>query len=152
MEAQPIDDEQMTQGPELDPPEAAKAIAAEVIASGGSYSEAAEEARRSKRTIVRWMADPAFARLVADMRFERVSELTGRLSEMTTLAVHVLSNALLDENAGVRLRAAHLTLEWSVRLHRVTDHDARLLEVERRQGIRPSTEVDETEASGGASS
>ncbi len=120
-----------------------KPIAAAVLATGGSYTEAGTASGRTKRTIVRWMADPAFARLVADLRAERVSEVTGRLAELAPRAVQVLASSLDDEDPGVRLRAAHLALDWSVRLRRATDLDARILEVERRQGIR----VDDADAS-----
>lgn len=119
-----------------------KAVAAAMIAAGGSYTEAGTAAGRTKRTMVRWMADPAFARLVADLRSERVSEVTGRLAELAPRAVQVLANSLDDEDPAVRLRAAHLALDWSVRLRRATDLDARILEVERRQGIRPSDDAD----------
>jgi hypothetical protein len=46
-----------------------------------------------------------------------------------------------DDDPSVRLRAAHLTLDWSMRLRRATDLEARVLEIERRQGIR-SDEAD----------
>jgi hypothetical protein len=123
--------------------EAAKAVAAAVIAAGGSYSEAAQAAGRSKRTIVRWMADPAFARQVADLRAERLSEVAGRLAEMAPRAVDVLADALEDEKAWVRLRAATDVLSWSIRLRRAADLEARMLEVERRQGIRPASDTDD---------
>jgi len=126
-----------------DPIEDAKAIAAEVIAIGGTYRNAADIVGRSKRTIVRWMADPVFARKVADLRAERLSEVTGRLAEMAPRAVDVLSDALEDEKAWVRLRAATDVLSWSMRLRRAADLEIRMLEVERRQGIRPAADPDE---------
>lgn len=120
----------------------AKAAAAAVIASGGSYREAGEVAGRSKRTIVRWSADPAFARLVADLRAERLSEVTGRLAEMAPRAVDVLCEAMEDDKAWVRLRAAGDVLSWSMRLRRAADLETRLVEVERRQGVRPTDDID----------
>lgn len=127
--------------------EDAKAVAAEVIAIGGSYRNAGDIVGRSKRTIVRWMADPVFARKVADLRAERLSEVTGRLAEMAPRAVDVLSDALEDEKAWVRLRAATDVLSWSMRLRRAADLEIRLVEVERRQGVRPAAEVDEGDES-----
>lgn len=120
----------------------AKAAAAAVIAAGGSYRDGGEVAGRSKRTIVRWMADPAFARMVGDLRAERLSEVTGRLAEMAPRAVDVLCEALEDEKAWVRLRAASDVLSWSMRLRRAADLEARLVEVERRQGVRPTDDLD----------
>lgn len=111
-------------------------IAAAALAAGRSYAETAAEAGRSKRTIVRWMAEPDFARTVADLRTERVSVVTGRLADLAPSAVDVLTEALTSEDPGVRLRAAHLTLDWSMKLRRATDLEARILEIEHRQGIR----------------
>jgi hypothetical protein len=125
------------------PFDGAKAIAAAVIAAGGSFTEAGTASGRTKRTMVRWMADPAFARYVADLRAERVSEVTGLLAELAPRAVQVMADSLSDEDPSVRLRAAHLALDWSVRLRRATDLDARILEVERRQGIRSDTAADD---------
>jgi len=121
--------------------DSSRSLAAVVLAAGGSYEEAGAEARRSKRTIVRWMAEPAFARLVADLRAERLSVVTGRLAGSAPRAVDVLTQAMGDDDPSVRLRAAHLTLDWSMRLRRATDLEARVLEIERRQGIR-SDEAD----------
>jgi hypothetical protein len=127
--------------------EDAKATAAAVIAAGGSYTEAGAVSGRSKRTIVRWMADAAFARHVADLRAERLSEVAGRLAECSPRAVDVMVEALEDDHAMVRLRAASDVLSWSIRTRRVADLEARMLEVERRQGIRPGPD-DDTEADG----
>ena len=111
--------------------------AAEVIASGGSYTDAGEACGRSKRTIIRWMSDPDFARLVADLRAERLSEVAGRLAELAPRAVQVLADAMDSELPAERLRGAQLALEWSIRLRRAADLEVRMLEVERRQGLRP---------------
>lgn len=135
-------------GPEEpDPAATAKAIAAEVLAAGGSYTDAGEASGRSKRTIVRWMADAAFARHVADLRAERLSEVAGRLAQMAPRAVDVLADALEDDNTLIRLRAATDVLSWSIRLRRAADLEARMLEVERRQGIRSGPD-DDTEPDG----
>lgn len=112
-------------------------LAAEVLATGGSYTAAGEACGRSKRTIIRWMADADFARLVADLRAERLSEVAGRLAELAPRAVDVLAEAMNSEHAAERLRGAQLALEWSIRLRRAADLEARMLEVERRQGLRP---------------
>ncbi len=76
-----------------------------------------------------------------------MSEVAGRLAEWAPRAVDVLVEALEDDNAMVRLRAASDVLSWSIRTRRVADLEARMLEVERRQGIRPGPDED-TEADG----
>lgn len=121
---------------EPDPLEGSKAIAATVIAAGGSYTDAGAASGRTKRTIVRWAADPVFARRVSDLRQERLSEVTGRLTEMAPRAIDVWIEGLDHEKDWVRLRAADAILEWTLRLRRAADLEVRMLEVERRQGIR----------------
>lgn len=128
-----------------DPIEEAKAVAAEVIAIGGTYRNAGDIVGRTKRTIVRWMADPVFARKVADLRAERLSEVTGRLAELAPRAVDVLADALEDEKAWVRLRGSTDVLSWLMRTRRASDLEIRLLEVERRQGIRPAADIDDAD-------
>ena len=114
----------------------AKVVAAAVIAAGGSYTLAGDAAGKSKRTIVRWAADPAFARLVSDLRAERLSEVTGRLGETMPRALDTLIECLDAESPFARIRAATAILEWTLRYRRASDLEARMLEVERRQGIR----------------
>lgn len=131
----------------LDQLEGAKAIAASVIAAGGSYSFAGEEAHKSKRTIVRWAAEPEFARLVADLRAERLSEVTGRLGELAPRALDTIVECLDEESPFARLKAATTILEWTLRLRRASDLEARLSQIEHRQGIRvadPDAESNET--------
>ncbi len=120
------------------------AIAREVVraalAEGLSYSEAAALGRVSKRTVVRWMAEPAFGREVADLRSEHLSEVTGQLGGLAVTAVAVLRDGLDCERPADRLRAAQLCLDWASRLRRDVDVEGRLLELERRQGLRPVDE------------
>ena len=132
-------------GHEPEPPDAvdeAKVLAAAVVAAGGSYAQAGDAAGKSKRTIVRWAADPAFARLVSDLRAERLSEVTGRLGETMPRALDTLIDCLDAESPFARIRAATAILEWTLRYRRASDLEARMLEVERRQGIRTASDAD----------
>ena len=115
---------------------AAKLAAAQVIANGGRYADAGEVVSRDKRTVARWMADPAFARLVGDLRAERLAEITGQMTELAPQAVAVIREALQSDNPPTQLRAAQLALEWTLRLRRAGDLEVRVLEIERAQGIR----------------
>lgn len=125
---------------EADVLEGARAAAAAVIAAGGSYREAAEVSGRSKRTIVRWAADPEFARAVGELRSERLSELTGRLGELVPRALDTIVECLDEESPFARLKAASTILEWTLRMRRASDLEVRIAEVERRQGVGAEVE------------
>ncbi len=118
----------------------AREVVRAALAEGLSYSEAAAMGGVSKRTVVRWMADAAFGREVADLRSEHLSEVTGQLGGLAVTAVSVLRDGLDSERPADQLRAAQLILDWSARLRRDVDVEGRLLELERRQGLRPMDE------------
>jgi len=115
----------------------ARDVVRAALAEGSSYSEAAAMGGVSKRSVVRWMREPVFGREVADLRSEHLSEVTGQLGGLAVAAVAVLREGFDSERDADRLRAAQLTLEWGARLRRDVDVEGRLLELERRQGLRP---------------
>ena len=123
----------------------AREVVRAALAEGLSYSEAAAMGGVVKRTVVRWMGEPAFGREVADLRSEHLSEVTGQLGGLAVTAVSVLRDGLDSERPADRLRAVQLTLERSARLRRDVDVEGRLLELERRQGLRPVDEVADDE-------
>ncbi len=118
----------------------AREVVKVALAEGLSYAEAAAMGGVVKRTVVRWMAEPAFGREVADLRSEHLSEVTGQLGGLAVAAVTVLRDGLDSERPADQLRAAQLILEWSARLRRDVDVEGRLLELELRQGLRPVNE------------
>ncbi len=118
----------------------ARGVVRAALAEGSSYSEAAAMGGVSKRTVTRWMGERVFGREVADLRSEHLSEVTGQLGGLAVAAVAVLREGFDSERDADRLRAAQLTLEWAARLRRDVDVEGRLLELERRQGLRPVDE------------
>jgi hypothetical protein len=110
-------------------------IVRQVLAAGGNYGDAADEADISRRTVARWMSDPTFAKSVSDARAEQVQALTGQLTSLADGAVLVLSEVLVEGTNPERLRAAQMILDWGTRLRRDIELEARLLEVEGRLGL-----------------
>src|SRR5262245_29952115 len=65
------------------------------LAAGANVTEAAEQARVSRRTATRKLADPAFRQLVAEMRADFIAQAVGRLTHNMTRAADALA-AMLD--------------------------------------------------------
>ncbi len=101
-----------------------------VLAAGGSYADAALEARVSARTVRRRMTDDLFVREVAVLRAERVGQVTSQLVELSNQAVEVLGEALGHEEPHVRLKAAGMVLTHMSRLRADQDRDLRLAVIE----------------------
>jgi hypothetical protein len=110
-------------------------IVRRVLAAGGDYGDAADEADISRRTVARWMSDPTFAKSVSDARAEQVQAVTGQLTSLADGAVLVLSELLVEGTNPERLRAAQMVLDWGTRLRRDTEIEARVLELETRLGL-----------------
>ena len=111
-----------------------RAVADEIIisaiAAGASYSEAADLASVSERTVRRRMSEVAFGAEVARHRSERVNVITGRLAQLSEVALDVLEGALDTESVSLRLKAAEMVLSLSRRYLADLDVAARLLAVE----------------------
>ena len=115
--------------------EAQDEIIVSALATGSSYNEAGEVAGVSGRTVARRMAEPSFARLVAERRKEQVVAVAGRVSSLTTDALTAVEDCLSDESSRTRLAAAKLLLEWSFRLRRDEDLDLRVAEIRQHLGL-----------------
>jgi hypothetical protein len=100
------------------------------LAAGLTHAETAELANVSSKTVQRRLSNDAFAAEVARRRGQQVERITGRLSELSSRAVDTLTDALGDDSATIRLRAADLTLNWLVKLRREADLERRITEIE----------------------
>lgn len=109
---------------------AADEIVINALAVGHSYSEAADLANVSPRTVRRRMADPAFAAEVSRRRGERVNALTGQVVEHLSMALRVVVGSLDSPSESVALRAADLLLQWSVRLRKSNELEGRVKTLE----------------------
>jgi len=76
------------------------------LASGKSVRDAARSAGIGERAATRRMADPAFRRLVNDLRAEIVGRALGNLVDATTEAVDTLRKLLKAKANTVKLGAS----------------------------------------------
>ena len=110
-------------------------IVVAALAAGFSYEEAGQRANLSGRTVARRMADPGFARLVAERRGEHVVATAGRLTTLGAQAMDAIEGCLEDPSARTRLVAAKLVLDLSLKFR--NSHDLELEVAEIRQQLRP---------------
>jgi hypothetical protein len=119
--------------------EARRAAQDEVIiaalAAGNSYSLTANLAGVSERTIARRMADPAFARVVADRRAEQVQTITGQLSSLGAEAVAAVASCLQDDEPKTRLAAGKLVLELVLKFRHQNDLELAVAEIRHHLGL-----------------
>ena len=101
------------------------------LAAGSPVDQAAETAGVSVRTAYRRLADPGFARRLAQARDELISSALGELVECASEAVAALRALLQAKDERVRLGAARSTLEQLLRLRETLTLSQRLAALER---------------------
>jgi hypothetical protein len=101
------------------------------LAAGSSVDDAAQTAGVSSRTAYRRLADPSFARRLAQARDELISAALGELVECASEAVATLRALLAASDERVRLGAAKSTLEQLLRLRETLALSQRLAALER---------------------
>jgi hypothetical protein len=101
------------------------------LAAGSPVDQAAETAGISVRTAYRRLAEPAFARRLAQARDELISSALGELVECASEAVATLRALLSASDERVRLGAAKSTLEQLLRLRETLTLSQRLAVLER---------------------
>jgi hypothetical protein len=106
------------------------------LAAGRSVEQAAEAAGVSARTAYRRLADPAFARRLAQARDTLITSALGELVECASEAVATLRALLQAEDERVRLGAAKGTLEQLLRLRETLTLSQRLAQPERTLASR----------------
>lgn len=106
------------------------------LITGASYEQAATAAGVSARTVRRRMADEDFASEVRSRRAERATRLSAALLDIGHQAIEVLSEALADENAGIRLKASQAVLTLGQRYRREVEVMDRIDALERRFNAR----------------
>ena len=99
---------------------------------GLSYPEAGKAAGVTSRTVSRRLEDADFHARVSRRRGERVAQVTGALTAMSTEALQVLRECMAEGRAADRLRAAQLTLVLMSRLRHETEIEERLAALERQ--------------------
>jgi len=109
------------------------------LAAGAPVDQAAKTAGLSRRTAYRRLADPGFARRLAQARDELISNALGELVECASEAVATLRALLSASDERVRLGAAKCTLEQLLRLRETLTLSQRLAALERAMQARGGT-------------
>lgn len=107
-----------------------------MLASGSSVEDAAKAAGVSVRTAYRRLADPLFARRLAEARDELISGALSELVQSASEAVATLRALLNASDERVRLGAAKSTLEQLLRLRETLALSQRLATLERAMQAR----------------
>lgn len=81
------------------------------------------------------MADPLFARRVAERRAEHLVSLAGRFSELTERAVGTIEELMDSGLERTRLAAARLVVEWAARLRHAEDLAVAVAEIREHLGL-----------------
>lgn len=97
----------------------AKSQAIILLARGASTDKTGESVGVSGRTIRRWREDPDFEAEVTAARKDLLVEARAALGAAARDAVATLHEALKDDNAGIRVRAASTILST---LPAITEH------------------------------
>jgi HEAT repeat protein len=104
---------------------------AAALAAGRSNRAAAAEAGVSERTVGARMADPAFRRLVAELRSRMVDRAVGRLSDGMVEAADGLRALLTARSPAIRLAAARALLELAGKVRAEVELEERVADLER---------------------
>jgi len=110
-----------------------RAIAA--LLASKKVAEAASSAGIGERTLYRWLAeDQAFRAALSQAEGELLDIATRRLLSLQGKSIDALEH-LIDgaESEGVRLRAAQVAIETSLKLRELRDIEQRLTALERAQ-------------------
>ena len=111
----------------------AKALAA--LLDGANLQDAASAAGVNRKTLGRWLSyDPAFWRAYQTHSSASLQLAARRLTSKLDSAVELLTRIMEDDAApaGVRLRAAQLVVDGSLRLLEAADFAERLAALEAR--------------------
>ena len=101
------------------------------LACGATVEKAAQQAKQSKRTLYRRLAQPAFRRQVQAARAEMLQRSAGTATAATPAALKTLLELLNGSTRdAVRLGAARSVVEMALKLREITDLEERLSTLE----------------------
>lgn len=105
--------------------------AVEALLTSGDVAAAAAAAAVSRKTVYRWLKQPAFRAELENAEAEALQALQRRLVALGARAGDVLEAAMESgERTADRLRAADITLARLLQLRELVDWDARLSALE----------------------
>jgi hypothetical protein len=114
-------------------------LLATVMATGVSATSAAQQLKYSLRSVQRRMASPSFRTLVATLRAEMVERILGIMTERLTRATEAVAELLDSPEPLMRIRAARLLFQTSMKLRSAVDIDWQIRElrdeVNGREGV-----------------
>jgi hypothetical protein len=109
------------------------------MATGVSATSAAQQLKYSLRSVQRRMASPSFRTLVATLRAEMVERILGIMTERLTRATEAVAELLDSPEPLMRIRAARLLFQTSMKLRSAVDIDWQIRElrdeVNGREGV-----------------
>ncbi len=114
------------------PPKQVKAL--EALLDGANIQDAASAAGVNRKTLGRWLQEPAFWKLYQVNSIRSLELAARRLTGKLDMAVDMLTSVMEDEDApaGVRLRAAQQVIDGSLKLLEVANFAERLAALEAR--------------------
>ena len=86
-----------------------------VLACSLSVAQAARDSGISESTLRRWLADPHFSSLLADLRRQSFLVARQQLLALMPLCATVLAQAMQDPDPAIRLRATNYALSFNSR-------------------------------------
>ncbi len=110
------------------------------LARGLTLAEAAEAAGVSERTASRRNTEPAFQALVGQLRSRLVDTAVGQLAEGMADAAQTLRALLKAESESVRLGAARVLLEATIRVREQSELAGRIANLEQLLADGPGQE------------
>ncbi|MFJ3093600.1 hypothetical protein [Streptomyces hydrogenans] len=109
-----------------------KELAVPLLARGMSTDAVGTTVGVNGRTVRRWREDPTFERQVQDVRQTVLDETVAALTAAVRKAVDTLTDALTDDHAGIRVRAASELIRSLPALAEHAAFEARLAALEGR--------------------
>jgi hypothetical protein len=104
------------------------------LLAGRPVRAAAKAADVDPATVHRWLNDPAFRAAMQSGRRQLAQQALAQLQGITSSAIEVIRELMTDKTkpASVRLRAAQIVIEATVKWLELEDFDARLRALEGR--------------------
>lgn len=97
---------------------------------GESLLEIAKDLKVARATAYRWKQLPRFAELVADQRYQAMTQCFGKCVELQEQAIGTLGDLLRHKNPHIRLKAAQAITQLNYQLFVDRQADAAVVELE----------------------
>ena len=101
-------------------------------AMGESLIEIARDLKVARATAYRWKQLPRFAQLVADHRYQAMTQSFGKCVDLQEHAIDTLGGLLKHKNPHIRLKAAQAITELNYKLFIDRQADAAVVELEQQ--------------------